>query len=382
MHPLSFGTILGKSFVALRHNPRVLLGFALCVQIAAYVVVTIIVGAIAIASFSRLDTMPFGEDYDAVFLGSIVITAAAGIVLGLAAGALSVIVQAVVVAEVAYAAVAEKRTLRVLWAQIKPVFWRLIGYSALVLAALIVVFVVLAAGIVALGFLALPLSIALGVVLVLASIPLWLWLSTKLVIVPAAIILENATVRGAIARSWRLIRGRFWAALGVIVLISLMFSVLAQVASAPFSIVQFAISTILTPTGDPEPSAIIAIVISSVLAQVVALLIQSVALVVQSTAASLIYLDVRMRREGLDLDLLAYTERRDNGETGLPDPFRQNVGRELPRASAPAAFATPAMPPPPYVPPAPSAPTPSAPAPSSWTAPGAASPPKDGPPEA
>ena len=29
LHPYGFGTILGRSFVALRHNPRVLLGFAL-----------------------------------------------------------------------------------------------------------------------------------------------------------------------------------------------------------------------------------------------------------------------------------------------------------------------------------------------------------------
>ena len=29
LHPLTFGTILGRSFAALRQNPRVLLGFAL-----------------------------------------------------------------------------------------------------------------------------------------------------------------------------------------------------------------------------------------------------------------------------------------------------------------------------------------------------------------
>ena len=29
LHPLTFGTILGRSFAALRHNPKVLLGFGL-----------------------------------------------------------------------------------------------------------------------------------------------------------------------------------------------------------------------------------------------------------------------------------------------------------------------------------------------------------------
>nr|WP_243843550.1 glycerophosphoryl diester phosphodiesterase membrane domain-containing protein [Microbacterium endophyticum] len=322
-----------------------------------------------------------GDDYWAVFWGSTAITAAAGVVLGLAAGALSVVVQAVVVAEVAYAAVAEKRTLRALWAQIKPVFWRLIGYAALVSGAFLIVFVALAAGITALGFVLLPLSIALGVVLILAAIPLWLWLSTKLVLVPAVIILEDMTVRGAIARSWRLIRGRFWSALGIIVVVSLTFAVLAQVVTAPFSIIQVAISTILSPTGETDVTAIIAIIVSTVLAQALSVLVQSVALVVQSTAACLIYLDVRMRHEGLDLDLLAYTERRDNGERELADPFRQNVGRVLPRATPATAYGTPVLPPP-YIPPA--APTATG---SAWTPPGAVSssvtpPVENGPPHA
>ena len=47
--------------------------------------------------------------------GSIAITAIAGIVLGLAAGALGVIVQGIVVSEVAHAALAEKLTLGGLW---------------------------------------------------------------------------------------------------------------------------------------------------------------------------------------------------------------------------------------------------------------------------
>ena len=51
LRPLTFGTILGRSFAALRQNPRVLLGFALCVQTAAYVLVLLGVGAVAVASY-------------------------------------------------------------------------------------------------------------------------------------------------------------------------------------------------------------------------------------------------------------------------------------------------------------------------------------------
>ena len=349
LRPLTFGTILGRSFAALRQNPRVLLGFALCVQTAAYLIVLLGVGAVALASFTRLDTLREGTDeFDAVMAGSIALTSITAVVLGLAAGALGVIVQGVVVSEVAHAAVAEKLTLRALWQRVKPVAWRLVGYSLLLTLAVLVLIAVVAAAIIAVGFAALPVAVGLTVLVVLSALPLTLWLSTKLLLAPAAIILEHATIRGAVARSWTLIRGRFWPALGVIVIISFVFGAIAQVVSIPFSFLSTGLTTIISPTGDPDPSAIIAIVVAVVLTQVETLLIQSVAVVVQATATSIIYIDCRMRREGLDIDLLTYIERRDSGAVGLPDPYRENVGRVI--APRPPSYPAPGAPgyPPPY----------------------------------
>jgi hypothetical protein len=359
LHPLTFGTILGRSFVALRQNPRVLLGFALVVQTLAYLLLIVAVAGVAALTFSRLDTVPVGSDeFETIMAGSIAITVITGIVLGLAVGALSVIVQAIVVNEVAHAAVAEKLSLGGLWQGVKPVFWRLFGYSFLLALALIVAFGVVGLGVFGLSTVAAPAAIGLVILLVLAAIPLIWWLSIKLLLVPSAIILEHATIRQAIARSWRLVRGRFWVALGVIFLISITFSAVGQVISIPFSFLSTGLTTIVAPTGDPDVSAIIATLVALVLTYVVALLIQAVALVVQSTASALIYIDCRMRHEGLDLDLLAYVEKRDAGITPLPDPYREHVGREIaPRATGayapgaypPSAYPQPGYPPQPYV---------------------------------
>lgn len=352
LHPLSFGTILGRSFAALRHNPRVLLGFALGVQTVSYLLLVVGVSAVALAAFVRLDTVPPGsDDFGAIMAGSIAVTAIAAFVLGAAAGALGVIVQGVVVSEVAHAALAEKLTLRLLWQRVKPVLWRLIGYALMLTIAVLLLIAAVVGILVAIGFAALPIAIALSVLAVLAAIPIALWLSTKLLLVPATIILEHATIRQAIIRSWQLIRGRFWAALGVIVIISVIFGFVGQVVSLPFTFLSGALGSIITPTGDPDTGAIIAVVVGGLLTQVVTLAIQSVAVVVQATATSLIYIDCRMRREGLDLDLLAYVEKRDAGATALSDPYRENVGRQIaPRPSAPAYAAgpyRPGSPPPP-----------------------------------
>lgn len=430
LHPLGFGTILGRSFVALRQNPRVLLGFALVVQTLAYLVLILAVAGVAWLTFSRLDTLRYGtEEFNTVMAGSVAITAIAGVVLGLAVGALTVIVQGIVVNEVAHAAVAEKLTLGELWRDVKPVVWRLIGYSFLLVAAVSVAIGLLVLAVVGIGIVAPPAAIALTVLLVIAAIPLTLWLSTKLLLAPAVIILEHGTIRGAIARSWTLVRGRFWVALGVIVVISLTFNAVSQVIGIPFTLLSSGLTSIIAPTGDPNVSAIISTVVVLLVTEMVTLLIQSVALVVQATATSLVYIDCRMRHEGLDLDLLAYVERRDAGATALPDPYREHIGRAiLPRATAgyapagypqgaypqgaypqraypqgaypgyPAGYPQPGAPAPQYAQPAPSpqptappppgyrqvppaaaeppaaaAERPDAPAPTSWAAPGSAS---------
>ncbi|WP_220288218.1 glycerophosphoryl diester phosphodiesterase membrane domain-containing protein [Microbacterium trichothecenolyticum] len=342
LHPLSFGTILGRSFAALRQNPRVLLGFALVVQTLAYIVVLAGVLAVGWASFSRLDTLqPGTEEYDTVMAGSIALTAVAGIVLSLAAGALSVIVQGIVVVEVTHAALAEKLTLGALWRQVKPIAWRLIGYSLLVILAIVALVAVVVLAIVGIAIAAPPAAIALTIMVILASIPITWWLMIKLLLVPAAIIVEHATILQALSRSWTLTRGRFWPALGIIIVISVIFAAVAQVVSLPMSFLSMGLTTIIAPTGDPEPTAIIGFLAATLLTQVLTLLLQSVAVVVQSTATALIYIDCRMRREGLDLDLLAYVERRDAGATALADPYREHIGREISPRGVPAAYPVP-----------------------------------------
>ena len=350
LQPLTFGTILGRSFSALRHNPKVLLGFAMVVQTVAYLVVTIAISGIAFASFSRLDTVPAGTDeWDAVLTGSITLTALSGLVLGLLAGAVGVLVQAVVISDVLHAAVAEKMTLRMLWQRVRPVAWRLIGYTIL-LSLAIGVIVIIVGGLIAVLAVAVPAAaVILGILVILAAIPLSLWLAVKLLLVPAVLIVEHTSLGAALGRSWRLSRGRFWVVLGILVLVSLVFGAVAQVVSIPFSFLASALTTVIAPTGDESAAAIIGIVATLGLTQIVTLLIQSVAVIVQSTAAGLVYIDCRMRHEGLDLDLLEYVDRRDAGATDLPDPYVVHVGRAA-QPRWPTAYGQPApfAPPPGY----------------------------------
>ena len=92
--------------------------------------------------------------------------------------------------------------------------------------------------------------------------------------------------------------------------------------------------------------------------QIGVLLVQCVALVVQSTSAALVYVDARMRHEGLDQDLLTYVEARDGGSDDLADPYLVGVGRPAPAPRYAPAYAAPSYPPPPYGAPLPGGPVP------------------------
>lgn len=347
LHPLTFGTILGRSFAVLRHNPKVLLGFAIGLQAVLFLLILAGTGGISFAAFSRLDTLtPGTDDFEAVLAGSTAITVGAGVVLGLIGVAVQVLVQAVVVAEVAHASVAEKLRLGALWQRVKPVIGRLIGYALLLSLVVLVAIGLLVVGIIALGAnLGVGAAIGLSVLLVLGSIPLFLWLTVKLLLVPSVLVLEQTTIRRAIARSWGLVVGRFWPALGVTVLIWFIFGAIAQTVSLPATFLLSATTSIFAPTGDPT-AGLGASLIILVVTYLITFLVQAVQLVVMSTASALIYVDCRMRKEGLDLELLSYVERRDAGETALGDPWAYVPGSAAttdPRARAGAYAQYPAQ---------------------------------------
>ena len=339
LHPLTFGMLLGKAFAALRHNPKVLFGFAVVIQLIVVLATAGIMGVVLFTSFARLETVPVGSpDFDAVLAGTIAVNIVAGLAVGLASIAFTAIMQGVVAAEIGYAAIGVKATLRMLWKKMAPAFWRLTGFASLsviavfgfiaVVAALIGAFIAGGLG----GSAELIGVLVLVVILIaLACIPLVVWLSTKLLLVPSILVLERARFREALVRSWRLTRGRFWVAWGVTILISLIMGLAMQVVSVPVTLLGSLLGSVVAPTGSSEPSAIISYVFTLIAPQILLLVLQAITLVVQSTGSALVYLDCRMRYEGLDQTLISHVERRDLGWTDeqLGDPYVVDPSRAV-----------------------------------------------------
>lgn len=339
LHPLTFGVLLGKPFAALRHNPKVLFGFAIVIQLVVAIITALVVGAVVFATFLRLETLsPSSPDFLPVMWGAIAINALVVLAMSFVSVAFTAIMQGVVAADIGRAALGEKPTLGRLWRVMRPAFWRLVGWSLLqALAALVLMSVI--GGIIFLGVMAgaggsaegVGLTVIVGILVVLGMIPLWVWLSTKLLLVPSILVLEGAGIRAALVRSWRLIRGRFWTAFGVVFLVNLIMGTAVSIVSMPLSLLGSLFGTVIAPTGPNDTSAIALYLITALAPQLLIYVLQAITVVVQCAAGAFIYLDCRMRYEGLDHSLISYLERRDLGATEqeLGDPFAVDPERAV-----------------------------------------------------
>ncbi|WP_449407937.1 glycerophosphoryl diester phosphodiesterase membrane domain-containing protein [Microbacterium maritypicum] len=345
LHPMTFGMLLGRSFSALRHNPKVLFGFGVVIQLAVVVLSAAVMGFVFATAFARLESLSASSpDFEAIVAGTIGMSIVAGIAVGLASVAFTALMQGVVAAEIGNAALGVKASLGALWKKMIPAFWRLAGFASLsivfVFGAMVIVFLIIAA-FVAGGLGGSPEAIGglviVVILLVLATIPLVVWLSTKLLLVPSILVLERARFREALVRSWRLTRGRFWVAFGVTFLISVIMGFAMQVVNLPVTLLSTMLGGVIAPTGSPDPASIMGFVFAFLAPQILLLVLQAITIVVQSSAGTLVYLDSRMRYEGLDQALISHVERRDLGWTAdqLEDPFVVDPARAVSSAPPP-----------------------------------------------
>ncbi|WP_423918332.1 hypothetical protein ACPEEZ_10205 [Frigoribacterium sp. 2-23] len=327
LRPLGFGEMLGAAFAVFRRNPRTTFGTALLSQVIVLVIAVLVTGGVALAAFSRVESA-LPQDRDAVSAGALAITALSTLVPVVLSLVVSAVLQGLFVLETARQTLGEKLRLGGLWALARGRLGVLIGWSLIVAAALLVG-LALAVGIIALGVAlggaALVAGIVLGILASLGLVVVALWLTTKFALVPSALVLERMTLGQALRRSWWLTRGGlgFWRTLGLLALVFAMIQFATQVVSTPFSLLFGLLGGTLFPTGNvDDTSGLVVAGVTYLLTIVISAVITAIGSIVQAASIGLVYIDLRIRSEGLDLELVRYVERRAAGATDQPDPYR------------------------------------------------------------
>ncbi len=323
LRPLTLGTLLGASFQVLRRNPRPMFGFALLLTGIVFVFTLLSVGLVTVFAFSRLDSAS-SADADTVAAGSFAALGLSALVPAVFSIVVTAILQGIVALEVARGTVGEKLKLGGLWRAARGRLGALIGWTLLVMAAVIIgitVVAVIIGALVALGgAVGVGVGILIGILSALGAVVLSFWLGTRLALVPSVLMLERLPLRAAIGRSWSLTTGFFWRTLGIQLLVAVIVQTVAGVITTPLSLVFGFATAFLNPNGDPN-AMVGTLVVLYIVTAVVTLIFGAIAAVVQSATTALIYIDIRMRKEGLDLELTRFVEARQAGDSTVPDPY-------------------------------------------------------------
>jgi len=337
---MTLGTLLSASFRAVRRNPRPLLGLALSTQFLVVLLSAGVLVASLFLSAMRLETVS-AENAAEIEAGTILALVLSTFVPGLVGVAVVAFLQGVVVLDVSRAVLGEKLTLRRLWRRGRGRFWALIGWTLLIFGAVSVVLTVIAAiavlFAVTMGAVGVALAVAVAVLCGLGLLVVAVWLGTKLSLVPSALMVERLRLRAAIARSWRLTDRYFWRTFGVQALVAVILSVAMQIVMTPISFLLPMLVFIIDPNGTNEDLVLSVFLGSYVVIMALTTVLTAFATVVQSATNGLIYIDLRMRKEGLELDLSRFVEEREAGATSLDDPY-------LPQRAAPQGAAWSATP--------------------------------------
>ncbi|MFL6079727.1 MAG: hypothetical protein ACJ714_07350 [Ornithinibacter sp.] len=156
--------------------------------------------------------------------------------------------------------------------------------------------------------------IVLLVLAALASVPLYLFLWTRLAFVTAVIVLEERRVFSAFARSWRLTSGMpFWRVLGIRLLTSLIVGVAAFLITFPLTLAGFAVVFALGDEGA-------VFMWQAILGGVATLISGAITTPFSAGVDALLAIDQRIRREGLDVQLIHASQQ------GGPAPWPSAAG--------------------------------------------------------
>lgn len=299
LRPLGLGELLDGAVGLIRRYPRPVLGLSAALAIVSTVLnVTLAVTAfrplLALDSTAFTPTAGSTGQLDGVIGGAVVGSLGSGLVSALA----TLVLTGVLTAIAGRGVLGEPMTLAQAWAQVRPALGRLLGIA---LVTGVVVYGAVTAGV----LVAVLLVAGLGTTAALVGVPvgigavcLAVYLYCRLALAPCAAVLERASVRTSLRRSGILVRRSWWRVFGVLALSFVVAAVVGQVLQVPFLIFGIAPIGGLRGSGDATTRLL-------VLGYIGAGISQTVVAPFTAGVRALLYVDRRMRAEGLDLALTA-----------------------------------------------------------------------------
>jgi hypothetical protein len=271
LRPLGVSNILDGSFAMIRRNPRVMLGLSAAVAVVQVLLVALF-QVIAISQFGAQNVTSANDATAPSNIGPVFGTDGAQFVTLVASTLLGGVLTGMLAIAITQDVIGVRLGLAEVWARTKGRIWALLGIAVITTVA---------------EFGGLLLFVVPGV---------WLW-GVWTVSVPA-LMTEHTTIRGALGRSRQLVAGTFWRVWGIRALGAILASTISALITLPFVIVGAILdNTDLSAGSSAVPTTLlIFIAVGSAISA-------TFTAPIRAGIDALLYVDLRMRKEGLDIVL-------------------------------------------------------------------------------
>ncbi|MER5378430.1 glycerophosphoryl diester phosphodiesterase membrane domain-containing protein [Streptomyces sp. NPDC002553] len=298
LRPLGVGEILDGAVTTMRTYWRTVLGISLTVAVVVEVVLVLLQGLVLndTADSTTLLTDPTATvDEKTGAMGDVMVNSG---VLALVSLIGTITATALLTAVTSRAVLGKPVTTGEAWREARPRLPKLFG---LIFLLLLIVAVIGAVGVLPGALLGGPGGGALAALGMLAALAVTVWLMVRFSLASPALMLEKQSVTKALSRSAKLVRGSWWRVFGIQLLSMLIANIVAMIVAVPFALAGGILSD-----GGLEAFAqggsnlswtyLVVAGIGSVIGSLVTFPLTAGVVV-------LLYIDQRIRREALDLDL-------------------------------------------------------------------------------
>ncbi|WP_235565172.1 hypothetical protein [Arthrobacter sp. Soil764] len=305
LRPLMFGEILDGSFQAIRRNAKAMLGAGLLAQSLSAILAAVLTGFLATSSGSIEAWAETASNADIASLG---IGLMAGFVLlSILSVFITVVLQGAMVVPVARSVLNRPTGFRRMLSLVRSRVGALVRLAAVLVAAAIATMALFFAVVVLLFSNVRGAGALLVIPLMMGFVAVFLWVAVKLMVAPAAVVIEELGALAGLRRSWGLTRANWWRILGITLTVGILVAVITQVVLIPASILPSVLSGVVSPHGGSGQQASLAVAVGIITA-IVGALVGAVGYAFQTSVMALLYMDLRMRRDGLDIALLRELE--------------------------------------------------------------------------
>jgi hypothetical protein len=293
---------------------------------AVMAVILVVMAAIMALGYADLLTMDSSADLTRIgdSLWIRILSTTFGAVIVMLVG--SVLVTGMVTGTVARGVLGQPTTVGQAWAVARAHVLRLCGFLVITFLAAIVAYAVTGGLVFAAAMLHPVAGVVLGVVLVPVEIAAIVVVAIRLSVTTSAIVLETRAespmpgsqpvpigIFEAMGRSWKLLKGRGLRTFGILFVANIIAGIIAGILQYGFIFAGGILASVLVSQG-----GVAAAVIAGAIAGIGIMVASVVQVAFMSAVMVLIYVDARMRSEGLDIELVQATQGQSSAQSVAP----------------------------------------------------------------